>query len=149
MSTGMRRNEILTLRAKQVDVEQRFVYLDDTKIGERRGVPLTGAALEAVKARLEEMNAPNEFLFAGAKPTAPFDIRKPWYRAVAAAGLPHVRFHDLRHTAASHLAKGGASLATIGAILGHKTPVTTKRYAHFAQSHLLGVVEEMNKRVFK
>jgi len=59
-----------------------------------------------------------------------------------------LRFHDLRHTAASFLAKGGASLPEIGAILGHKSAAMTKRYSHFAQDHLGDVVAAMNARVF-
>ena len=77
-----------------------------------------------------------------------FDIRRPWYEALHATGLQDVRFHDLRHTAASFLAKQGASLAEIGAILGHKSATMTKRYTHFAETHLRGVVEKMNARAF-
>lgn len=43
---------------------------------------------------------------------------------------PSVRYHDLRHTHASMLASGGASLLLIGSLLGHSSPQTTARYAH-------------------
>jgi site-specific recombinase XerD len=46
------------------------------------------------------------------------------------------------------LAKGGASLAEIGAIIGHKSAAMTKRYSHFAHSHLGDVVAAMNTRIF-
>jgi integrase len=147
LSTGMRRNEILTLRREQIDVDRGFIYLEDTKNGERRGAPLTGAALAAVSERLAGLPY-GALLFVGKTGQTPFDIRKPWYGAIKAAGLRHIRFHDLRHTAASLLAKDGASLPVIGAVLGHKSPAMTQRYAHFAETHLHDVVASMTRRAF-
>jgi integrase len=148
ISTGMRRNEILSLRFDQIDVEHGMIYLYDTKNGEARGVPLAGPALESMRQRLERKGDGDVLVFAGSTGVTPFDIRKPWYQALAAAKVQDVRFHDLRHTAASFLAKFGASLPTIGAVLGHKTAVMTKRYAHFADPHLRSVVAGMNARIF-
>jgi len=53
-------------------------------------------------------------------------------RAAAAIGRPELRFHDLRHTTASLLINRGVDLHTIGAILGHASAQTTKRYAHLS-----------------
>jgi integrase len=53
-----------------------------------------------------------------------------WPLARTAAQMPHVRLHDLRHAHASALASAGVDLATIGRILGHKSPASTLRYAH-------------------
>ena len=52
----------------------------------------------------------------------------------AAANLPNVRLHDLRHTFASFGAAGGLSLPLIAAILGHRDVKTTQQYAHLADS---------------
>jgi integrase len=148
ISTGMRRNEILSLRQEQVDLPRGMIYLYYTKNGERRGVPLAGVALELVRERLLANGKPEQLVFPGKTGVTPFDIRKSWYRALKETGLRDFRFHDLRHTAASFLAKGGASLPEIGAILGHKSAAMTKRYSHFADSHLQDVVTAMNERIF-
>ena len=50
--------------------------------------------------------------------------------------MPHVRFHDLRHSTASMLINAGVDLYTVGAILGHAGPQTTARYAHLSQQTL-------------
>lgn len=57
-----------------------------------------------------------------------------WVPAVAAAGVGHVRIHDLRHTYASWLLQEGISLAEVGRLLGHVSPQTTQRYAHLAET---------------
>lgn len=57
-------------------------------------------------------------------------------RAAEKAGLHGVRIHDLRHTCASWLINGGVDLFTVGRILGHAGPETTKRYAHLVRSTL-------------
>ena len=82
------------------------------------------------------------------------DGRKPrgiayaWQRAVQQARIQDVRFHDLRHSAASYLAMNHATLADIAVVLGHKTLAMVRRYAHLTDSHIDGVVRGMNERIF-
>ena len=52
------------------------------------------------------------------------------------AGLPHLRLHDLRHQAASHLINSGSSLYIVQQILGHSDPSVTQRYAHLSMKSL-------------
>jgi integrase len=59
------------------------------------------------------------------------------------AGLADVRAHDLRHTYASILASGGASLPMIGSLLGHSQAATTKRYAHLFDDPLRAAAERV------
>ena len=80
---------------------------------------------------------------------APMEIRKHWDSALRNADINDFRFHDLRHTAASYLAMNGATLAEIAEVLGHKTLQMVKRYAHLSDQHVAGVVERMNKAIFK
>lgn len=58
------------------------------------------------------------------------DMTKNWRTICKAAGIEDLRPHDLRHSFASQLASGGASLQLVGALLGHSNPVTTARYSH-------------------
>ena len=58
------------------------------------------------------------------------DLRPTWKRVRKRAGLNGVRLHDLRHTYASLLINNGATLAVVGACLGHSAIQTTMRYCH-------------------
>lgn len=60
--------------------------------------------------------------------------------ALRGVGLGHARLHDLRHSAASEMVNGGVDLYTIGGVLGHKSQVSTARYAHLAARRLKSAV---------
>ena len=69
------------------------------------------------------------------------DIRRFWRTLTTEAGLEDLRIHDLRHTFASLLASGGASLQMIGRLLGHTQTRTTLRYAHLSDQPLRAGVD--------
>ena len=57
-------------------------------------------------------------------------LGKAWYNALKRAGITNFRFNDLRHTCCSDLAMAGKGFLKIGRHVGHKNPVSTKRYTH-------------------
>ena len=74
-------------------------------------------------------------------------IENTWERVRTAAGLTGVRLHDLRHSFASIGAAGGLSLPIIGALLGHKHPATTARYAHLSADPLRAANDAVGARI--
>jgi site-specific recombinase XerD len=69
------------------------------------------------------------------------EIRRFWARIQNEVAIPDVHIHDLRHTFASLLVSGGASLEMIGKLLGHSQMQTTQRYAHLMDSPLRAGVD--------
>jgi integrase len=148
LSTGARRGELLSLHWGDVDLKRGMLTFRETKNGERRSVPLTGYALEVLTQHAKIRRLNTTLVFPNSTGTQPMCIRRAWGNAVARAGIKDFRFHDLRHTFASHLAMQGASLLDIATILGHKTLQMVQRYAHLSQAHTAGIVARMNKAIF-
>ena len=69
-----------------------------------------------------------------------FSAKRAWTSARREAGLFDLRFHDLRHTAASRLAQK-MSLSEVGKLLGHREPRTTWRYANTDETTLMRAVD--------
>lgn len=148
LSTGARKMEILGLRWEDVDLDRGVITLHETKNGERRILPLTGYALDLLKKHSKVRMLGTSLLFPSKDLTKPVALRTAWETAVKHAGIEDFRFHDLRHSAASYLAMNGATLAEIGAVLGHKTSEMVKRYAHLSEAHTADVVARMNEKIF-
>ena len=157
VATGMRYSEIMTLRWRDVLLDEKeqcgLVVLEETKNGERRGVPLTGrgqSALDTLRQSHMEANkgkVNSELLLfpSATKKDKPVELRKSWETALKRAKIENFRFHDLRHTTASYLAMDGATGPEIAEVLGHKDLQMVKRYAHLSKAHITGVLSRMNQ----
>jgi integrase len=134
MFTGCRAGEILSLKWEHVDFERGFLNLPDSKTGAK--VVLLGAPALKILSELPRIDG-NPYVIVGEKPGQPrSDLKRPWRRITAHAGLPDIRLHDLRHSFASIGAASGMGLGVVGKLLGHASTATTARYAHFADDPL-------------
>ena len=128
--TGCRRGEVLTLRWS--DYREGRLFLRDSKSGPRT-VWLSGAARHV----LDAIGRRGAWVFparCGPGPAGPMWLRHFWHRVRVEADLPDVRLHDLRHAHASFALRQGESVLAIARLLGHRTPVTTLKYTHLADS---------------
>jgi len=149
LSTGMRQAELMSLKWQDVNLNDGFLILHDTKNGERRRVPLAGHCLELLQEHSKVRRLDTDLLFPGnIHVNKPINLRKPFETALKKAGITDFHWHDLRHCTASYLAMNGASLAEIAEVLGHKTLQMVKRYAHLSDGHVSNVVASMNEKIF-
>jgi site-specific recombinase XerD len=82
---------------------------------------------------------------AGGKPYG--EVKHSFCPALRRAGIKDLKFHDLRHTFASHLVMAGCDLKTVQELLGHKTIAMTLRYSHLSPAHKVKAVNVVD-RVF-
>ncbi|HVT57844.1 MAG TPA: site-specific integrase [Thermoanaerobaculia bacterium] len=139
--TGCRLGEILHLSWAEVDFEHHCLRLKDSKTGPKV-VPLGAAALELLAAQPRQPDNPYVLpgRWAGGSRNT---LHSAWQRIRRLADLPDVRLHDLRHTWASSGVSAGHSLPVLGAILGHRKPATTARYAHLADHPLRAAADQI------
>lgn len=151
LATGMRQGEIMGMKWDDINFNDSYIILHETKNGERRRIPLAGHAKDVLKALHDTREIASSLVFADFKTRINGKIANMdnvWNGAVKTANIENFRFHDLRHSAASYLAMNGASLAEIAEVLGHKTLQMVKRYAHLSEAHTSKVVASMNEKIF-
>jgi integrase len=143
--TGARRSEILTLKWEHVDLERYALRLPDSKTGAK--VIALGAAAAALLASLDRREG-NPYVCWGNSDGGHFiGLQHVWQRLRRRAQLPEARLHDLRHSFASFGAAAGMGLPILGALLGHKQPVTTARYAHLANDPLRAAADRITGEI--
>lgn len=162
LNTGMRKGEILSLKWSQI--RNGFIYLQKTKTNESRQIPINDELVELFKTIRKENEFKNENVFIYAqgqhnlkgkvpvrkrKGLAPVaedlsNIKRSFASTLARAKIEDFKFHDLRHTFASHMIMRGASLKEVQEILGHKTMTMTLRYSHLSQDHKKKAVNLLN-----
>lgn len=144
MLTGARVGEVRQARFEDFNIEHLSWTKPATTTKQRRvhRVPISDEAAAIVRQRRLAVVSGSPWLFPGDTPGQPVqEIRRFWRRIQKEAGIEDVRIHDLRHTFASLLVSGGASLEMIGKLLGHSQMQTTQRYAHLMDSPLRAGVD--------
>lgn len=127
--TGMRLGEL-----QRVEPRGDRLVLADTKNGERRVIP--------AHPKLKRLGILKRLPIETPKTT----LQRGYQRARVRAKLPHIRIHDLRHSAASEMINAEVDLFTVGAVLGHKDPRSTKRYAHLRHDTLAGAIGKIGQK---
>jgi len=127
-----------TIRLKDiVDIDsiKCLSIVGEIKNDEPRLVPLNDRAVEILNKMPKVEN--NEYIFASPvnKGEPIKEIKKPFKKALKKAGIKDFRFHDLRHTFASHFQMATNDQRGLGELLGHKTSDMTRRYTHLSLKH--------------
>lgn len=138
-ATGMRVGELTSINVQDMDFENHTVKVTG-KGNKQRVVPFGVPAAKACKkwldcgrSALQEKSAassPALFLGVRAKRIDQRIVRSIVHEAAAAANVPDVAPHALRHSAATHMLNGGADLREVQELLGHSSLNTTQRYTH-------------------
>ncbi len=104
--------------------------LRDTKNGDPRIVPIHPKAVPCLRYQPPRWHV----------------MHYHFQKAKAVVGMPDLKFHDLRHSSASAMINAGVDLYTVGAVLGHRSAASTKRYAHLLTDRLRDAVGMIGKK---
>lgn len=146
LESAMRMREMFTLAVGQVDLTKRTIFLDKTKNGDKRQVPIT-TPLHALLKAAKHKRKPDELLFPwwnGDTDRKMLErttslLSRQFARIFDAAGCADLHFHDLRHEATSRLyERTKLSDMEIAKITGHKNLAQLARYANLRGSNLAG-----------
>lgn len=143
IETAMRMREIYTITRDQVDLPGRTIFLDVTKNGDKRQVPLSSVAAAALSVYLSGYDGEIVFPFWDGKLTAPalrlasHRMTAQWRCIFDAAQCKGLRFHDLRHEATSRFfERTTMSDIEIAKVTGHSSTKMLMRYANLRGSNL-------------
>lgn len=152
LTTGARRNEIANLQWVDVDLHigenKGVATLHETKNHTRRTLIIKDPALSALR-ELEKTHGNAKYVFRrknGAD--RPANFVASWYKALRDAEIENFRFHDLRHTFASHYMMNGGKLSDLSELLGHKDIKMTMRYSHLSNHYKHDTVDNVMGALF-
>ena len=149
LATGLRRGELLGLKWEDIDLQNGIIHVRRQVArvdGEVKELPLKtknsyrniSISQDAV-AMLTEMEAhrSSDYVFPSSTggPISPDSVNNMLHRVLKRAGLPSIRFHDLRHTFATLALQNGVDIKTVSGMLGHfSAGFTLDTYAHVTTS---------------
>ncbi len=132
--TGMRKNELLLLKWSNIDFESNIITVEatNTKNRKKKRIPINSSLRKLLlEQKLKTGFSPYIFLNPEGKAyLGTFSLTTCFENACGRAGIKGLRFHDLRHTAATRMIEAGASIVAVSKILGHSNLAMTMRYSH-------------------
>lgn len=145
LNTAMRQNEILGMKKTWVDLKASVITVpreaQKRKIKPKR-VPINSIVRPILERRIKQ-NTESEYVFVNPKTGTRYTrIQNSWTKVIEKAGLKgkpgvdRLRFHDLRHSAATNLARCGKDIKFIAQYLGHQDVKTSARYIHYSDEDL-------------
>lgn len=144
LHTGMRKSEILSLTWDRVDLHNKVIEVINTKNNESRVIPIGAFLYQTLTDLRTRIDV--DYVFHDKNGRSYQDVKKSFASALKRAKITNFRFHDLRHTFASHLVMAGVDIVTVQKLLGHKTLTMTLRYAQLADAHRANAIDKLEAR---
>jgi integrase len=129
LETAMRRGELLSLHWDHIDLVKRTAYLNITKNGSSRFVPLSTQALNILNRMPRDISG-------RVFPLKLNTVSMGFIKAVRRANIKDFHFHDLRHMALTKLSNTFTNVLELASISGHKELKMLQRYVHFKAEDL-------------
>lgn len=137
LATGLRMEKVYSLTWSQVDFERRSLTHGGTVNKLANVIPLNDTALAMILEAKADKVVHKERIFTRNGRALKYYGKSAWRGALERAGVPRIRFHDLRHTFVSWLAQNGVGKEIRMRLAGHGTQDSHDRYTHMSVEALL------------
>lgn len=172
---GLRRGEVLGLKWSNVNLDEQNLNINNQIIPTSKGIinkkpkskdsirtiPIPSIIISMIK-KQQRQQRENKLRFgAGYKdnnllcckidgsPFSPTYFTKVFSNILSEKGFKHIRFHDLRHSAATNMLKSGADIKTVSTILGHSNiGITLDIYSHVEDSMKRDAIDKVQNAIF-
>ena len=145
LNTGMRKSEILNMTWDCVNFDKNEISSLQTKNGKKNTIPMS-SKLRQTLLEMYKTQSGNKYVFTNPMTGTKYnDIKRGFNTVCKLAKVEKLRFHDLRHTAATRMVDAGIPLPVVKQILNHANIQTTMRYAHTMKEQEISAVESLAK----
>ena len=144
LDTGMRLSEIRRLRPATIDFTTGMVFVDKSKNGRSRHIPMTSRVREVLLRKVKATESLTEALWKG---WTNKKILYAWNTAKSHLKLMQEQQfvpHSMRHTFCSRLVQRGVDIVSVSKLAGHQSITTTMRYVHLVPQNLIDAVKMLN-----
>lgn len=146
MNTGVRENEVLGMKWAKVDFGSKTITVIQ-KGNIEKVCPMNDTVYDLLKKKSNVRSMSGYvFVTSNGTPYIARNVYREFKKACIRAGIPTFRFHDLRHTTGTRLARAGHDIYAIASVLGHSQLATAKKYAKHNVQSLHNVVKSLNKK---
>ena len=142
LNTGMRLNELLSLKWENINFDDRLIVLKDTKNNKEESIPMNNTVLD----RMKSLKRTSEYVISKDDGHQYKYIRKAWLRAVKKAGLKNITPHILRHTFATMLVREGVDLNAVKELGRWSELKLVEKYSHVSNDHRTRVIHKLAKK---
>lgn len=148
-SSGLRMNELLSLRIKDIDFQENTILIRKGK-GNKDRISVLADSMMPLIEQYKAENKPNYWLIENGqrKKYSASSVNAVIKRAGKRVGvLQEISAHTLRHSFATHLLEQGTDLRYIQKLLGHNNVKTTERYTYVSKKHLQNIKSPLDRIV--
>lgn len=142
--TGLRKSELFNLEWDNVDIDNKRIFLYDTKGGKNQAIIITDNAVQ-VLLDIKDKCSDSILVFPSKLGGKRNDVKKLWSRIKKAANIrSDIRFHDIRHTFGT-LATATIPVKIVQKMMTHKDIKTTLRYAHIQEKEMIDAANNLSQ----
>ncbi|MCI6475319.1 MAG: site-specific integrase [Mucispirillum sp.] len=142
--TGLRKSELFNLTWDNVDIDNKRIFLYETKGGKNQAIIITDNAVQ-VLLDIKDKCSDSTLVFPSKLGGKRNDVKKLWARIKKAANIrSDIRFHDIRHTFGT-LATATIPVKIVQKMMTHKDIKTTLRYAHIQEKEMIDAANNLGQ----